>query len=226
MDFREQVRVYLSFSKKERTGMILLLIISTMLWGIPVFFQEEELPDEIIRFTPVQLDSIKHQLVQLNPHRPFRYPTGKGRIYDSFPRSAHKPQQLIVEVNIADSVLFELLPGIGEKLASRIVRYRERLGGFVSLDQLKEVYGIHDTLFQQIQEHLVLNMGKGLQKVSINSADYKELRHHPYISHVTAKILLAYRRTHEKIKDAEELFAINGLDKIEMEKLLPYLDFD
>jgi len=56
-------------------------------------------------------------------------------------------------------------------------------------------------------------MGKGLQKVSINSADYKELRHHPYISHVTAKILLAYRRTHEKIKDAEELFAINGLDK-------------
>ena len=206
--------------------MILLLIISTMLWGIPVFFQEEELPDEIIRFTPVQLDSIKHQLVQLNPHRPFRYPTGKGRTYDSFPRSAPKPKKLIVEVNIADSVLFELLPGIGEKLASRIVRYRERLGGFVSLDQLKEVYGIHDTLFQQIQEHLVLNMGKGLQKVSINSEDYKDLRHHPYISHVTAKILLAYRRTHEKIKDAEELFAINGLDKIEMEKLLPYLDFD
>lgn len=206
--------------------MILLLIISTLLWCLPVFFQEEELSDEMIRFTPVQLDSIEYQLVQLNQHRSYRFSPGKGRSYDSFPRTVPKPQQLIVEVNMADSVLLELLPGIGEKLASRIVRYRERLGGFVSLDQLKEVYGIHDTLFQLVQGHLVLNKGKGLRKVSINSADYKQFRQHPYISHVAAKILLAYRRAHEKIKDAEELFAINGLDKKEMEKILPYLDFD
>jgi len=133
---------------------------------------------------------------------------------------------MTVEVNAADSILFELLPGIGEKLSSRIVRYRERLGGFVSLDQLKEVYGINDTLFQQIQKYLELKPGRDLEKLSINRADYKELRKHPYISHVAAKILLAYRRTHEKINNADELLAINGLDKKEMERLLPYLAFD
>jgi competence protein ComEA len=71
-----------------------------------------------------------------------------------------------------------------------------------------------------------LKPGRDLDKLSINKAEYKELRKHPYISHVTAKILLAYLRAHEKIKNGEELFAINGLDKKEMERLLPYLDFN
>ena len=206
--------------------MFILFGITMMVWCIPLFFKDEEIPDEIIRFTPVELDSIEQQLVQINQRRTYSYSTGRGRVYDSFPRSSTKPKQLIVEVNTADSVLFELLPGIGEKLSSRIVRYRERLGGFVSLDQLKEVYGINDTLFQQIQKHLELKPGRDLDKLSINKAEYKELRKHPYISHVTAKILLAYLRAHEKIKNGEELFAINGLDKKEMERLLPYLDFN
>jgi len=226
MDLKEQIRVYLSFSKKERTGIIILLIIATLLWFIPVFFPEDELPDEVIRFTPVELDSIEHQLVQLNQTRSYPYSKNKGSSFDSFPRSASKPNKLIVEVNTADSVLLELLPGIGEKLSSRIVRYRDRLGGFISLDQLKEVYGINDTLFQQLKKHCILKPGSNLIKLSINSADYRQLRQHPYISHLTAKILLAYRRTHEKIKDGEELFAINGLDKKEMERLVPYLAFD
>jgi DNA uptake protein ComE-like DNA-binding protein len=226
MDLKEQIRVYLSFTKKERTGMFILLGITTMVWSIPLFFRDEEIPEEIIRFTPVVLDSIEHQLVQINQHRSYPYSTGKGRINDSFPRPPTKSIQMTVEVNAADSILFELLPGIGEKLSSRIVRYRERLGGFVSLDQLKEVYGVNDTLFQQIQKHLELKPGRDLEKLSINRADYKELRKHPYISHVVAKILLAYRRTHEKINNADELLAINGLDKKEMEKLLPYLAFD
>ena len=206
--------------------MILLLIIAALIWCIPYFFQAEEFPEEIIRFTPVEVDSIEKRLIHQRVKNTYAYSYEKNSRHDSFPMARQPSKKLILDVNKADSILFEQLPGIGEKLSSRIVRYRERLGGFISLEQLKEVYGIQDSLFQQLKGQLLLNKSELPRKLSINKADYKALRQHPYVSHLMAKILLAYLRAHDRIKDEEELNSINGLDKKELEKLLPYLDFN
>lgn len=226
MDVKEQIRVYLSFTKKERTGIILLLIIAGLIWCIPLFFQTDEIPEDVFHFSPVELDTIEKRLVHSIQKHEYEYSFSKEKRIVSFSQVKKKPEKLLLDINTADSSAFERLPGIGEKLSSRIVRYRERLGGFVSLDQLSEVYGIHDTLFRKLKEYLVLNRNAELKRLQINMADYKALRQHPYVSHVSAKILLAYRRVHDRIKDKEELMGVIGLDKKEMEKLLPYLAFD
>ena len=206
--------------------MILLLIIAALVWCIPYFFQAEEFPDEIIRFTPVELDTIEQRLIHKRVQHTYAFTFEKNRRHDSFPVARQLSKKWVLDINKADSILFEQLPGIGEKLSSRIVRYRERLGGFVTLEQLKEVYGIQDSLFQQLKGQLLLSKNDVPRKLALNRADYKTLRQHPYVSHLMAKILLAYLRVHERIKDEEELININGLDKKELEKLLPYLDFN
>lgn len=205
--------------------MAVLLVICSMVWCIPVFFQEDGFPEETIRFTPVKLEAEEQHLISPSQWKAKQFSGSAYRYRDSQPRSFSK-QRLQVEINSADSVLWEMLPGIGERLSSRIVRYRERLGGFVAVDQLREVYGINDTLFRQISEHISLRKGSEIRRLALNSADYKGLRQHPYMSHVMAKVLLAYRQTHGRIDDSLQLKQINGLDEKALGKLMPYLAFD
>ena len=63
----------------------------------------------------------------------------------------------IIDVNIADTTAFISLPGIGSKLATRIVNFRDKLGGFYSIDQIGETYGLPDSSFQKIKQYLKLD---------------------------------------------------------------------
>ncbi|MEJ0079640.1 MAG: helix-hairpin-helix domain-containing protein [Puia sp.] len=73
------------------------------------------------------------------------------------------------DVNLADSIAWSNLPGIGEKLASRIIHFREKLGGFYQLDQVAETYGLPDTTFQKIKPYLRIH-SVPLHQIDINTA--------------------------------------------------------
>jgi len=226
MDLKEQLRVFLSFSKKERTGIVILLIIAMLTWMIPCFFPDDEIPEEALLFTPVEL---QEKIVVLKERASYRWhsDTDKHQPRNNKGQFLTKKMPLqVLDINQADSMAWERLPGIGEKLSSRIVRYRERLGGFISMAQLKEVYGISDSLIQALHPHLVLKKDFLPRKLMINEADYGMLRKHPYVTHSMVKILLAFRKQHGIIENEGVLMKINGLDSIEIKKLLPYLSFD
>jgi competence protein ComEA len=84
-----------------------------------------------------------------------------------------------ININTADSVLFEKLPGIGPVLARRIIRYRTVLGGFYSPEQMREIYGITDSLFLRIRERLEADTVH-IKKINLNTSSEKDLAHHPY----------------------------------------------
>lgn len=206
--------------------MVILLIITMLTWIIPYFFSEDEIPEAALQFTPVELEE---KIVLLKERAKYT------RYSDSLPQYSYAEKvshqnylQRIapLDINQADSLAWERLPGIGERLSSRIVRYRERLGGFISLEQVKEVYGIHDTLYQTIQPYLIFKKEFPVRKILINTADYSSLRRHPYFTHTMAKIILAYRKTHGGVLNREGIFEIEGIDPKEMKKVLPYLSFD
>jgi competence protein ComEA len=226
MDMREQIRVYFSFSKKERTGMIILLIITMLTWIIPYFFSEDEIPEAALQFTPVELEEKIVLLKERATYTRYRDTFPQFRYAEKIRQENYQPKVVSLDINQADSLAWEKLPGIGERLSSRIVRYRERLGGFISMDQLKEVYGINDTLFQAIRPHLIFKKEIPVQKIIINTADYGTLRKHPYCTHAMAKIILSYRKTHEEILTREKMVDMVGIDPKEMERILPYLTFD
>jgi DNA uptake protein ComE-like DNA-binding protein len=143
-------------------------------------------------------------------------------------RTETKPNRtptLVISLENANSAALEKMPGIGPVLSVRIIKYRDKLGGFYEVDQLREVYGLSDSVFSEIAPLLRLS-GNNIKKIDINSASEEELRKHPYIQWKLARQLIKFREAHgsfEEVKDLEEIW---GLDRDRLKKLIPYLVFN
>lgn len=131
-------------------------------------------------------------------------------------------QVLHLDINAADSSTLTMLPGIGERLASRIVRYRNRLGGFVQVSQLLEVYGLQDSILDKIAPLIFVTPSFSIDKIDINKIDYTLLTKHPYMTYSMAKIILAYRKAHGNIIGVDEMYSIAGIPQEQLVKFLPY----
>jgi len=129
-----------------------------------------------------------------------------------------------VDLNTADTNSLILLPGIGSKLAQRIVKYREKLGGFVSIDQLKEVWGLKEEVLELNDKKWAVNAAS-IQKIAINACDVEQLSNHPYCGYKMAKIIVAYRQQHGKFSSFENLLNLVGMDQEKLKLLQPYLMF-
>jgi len=146
------------------------------------------------------------------------------RIIKAYPKlEISKP--LLININHADSFAFRNLPGIGEKYSSRIVRYRNWLGGFYATDQLLEVYGIDSTLFTAIEPYLKLEEDS-FTKLNLNTCSLKELSSHPYISYKVAKLMVKYREHHGVYLSLEELKSIPLIDEQLFRKIAVYLELE
>jgi len=110
-----------------------------------------------------------------------------------FGTSTKKKQVPKLEVNAADSAAWCALPGIGPAFAKRILKYRNMLGGFARVEQLKEVYGLDEERYQKIAPYLLVN-ADSIRKISVNTADFKTLARHPYIGYELTKLICNARR--------------------------------
>lgn len=126
------------------------------------------------------------------------------------------------DINCADTNVLMRIHGIGPVLSSRIIRYRSLLGGFYSMEQLSEVYGLNDTLLQELKRDFCAD-SNGIIKLNVNKALITELMRHPYIGKSCARGIIRYRTAVSEIKNINEL-KINGLiDKVQFEKARKYL---
>lgn len=130
----------------------------------------------------------------------------------------------MLDINKADSFELQLIRGIGAKLASRIVRYRERLGGFNHIEQLEEVYGLTPETYLSINHQLTLDPGD-IQKILINKCDEGQMARHPYIGKKKASILIRYKLNRGNFHQWQDLISSKLFDDEELEKLKPYVDF-
>lgn len=243
MDFKEQIKVFISFSKKERRGIYILSVIAMLLWILPVFFAAEKPPEEILEITPLQLSKAKKLLIQKGDsfayHRKYQsyYPKSVYQDREQSPReysnqiektAAPRKERTIVLINLneADSAMLEALPGIGERLSARIIKYRDRLGGFHDVAQLKEVYGLHDTVLQRLALRVFVPSNGILKKLDVNRCSYADFRHHPYMGHAFAKSLVAFRKTHGEIKSIEDVYQLVAVKKEEIDRMKPYFSFE
>lgn len=128
----------------------------------------------------------------------------------------------IIDINTADTSEFISLPGIGNKLANRIVNFRQKLGGFSSVAQLGETYGIPDSTFQNIKIRLQCNH-PDVKTININTADVNEFRAHPYFRRNIANAIINYRQQHGNYKSVEDIRKIDIITEELYNKLVPYL---
>ena len=126
----------------------------------------------------------------------------------------------VVDVNQSDTSALIALPGIGSKLAQRIVNFRDKLGGFYSVEQISETYGLPDSTFQKLKPYLQVH--GVLKKFNINSATKEELKTHPYIKWNLANAIVEYRNQHGPFKNVDELKNVMLIDNVTFHKIVPY----
>ena len=127
-----------------------------------------------------------------------------------------------IDINNADTSAFISLPGIGSKLAARIVTFREKLGGFYSIEQVGEIYGLPDSTFQKIKQWLKLD-NASVKKININTATVDELKAHPYIKYSIANPIVAYRNEHGLFSKVEDIKKVMAVTDDVYKKVAPYL---
>lgn len=133
------------------------------------------------------------------------------------------PQENIrIKINSSNVGDFKRLRGIGDKLSQRIVTYRDKLGGFHSKDQIREVYGISDSLFLSIEKSLILDKTE-LRLIHLNAADTSILSQHPYVSKTLAKQIVGYRTKVKSFEEVEEIKKMYAMTDSIYNKLYPYL---
>ena len=143
--------------------------------------------------------------------------------YESVKNTLTK-EQTPIDLNRANEDDFLALRGIGRTFALRIIEHRERLGGFTSLNQLKEVYGLPDSTFNNISPYLRLTTSPQ-RKIKVNTATIEELKH-PYLTRKQAEVIIRYRLNHGAFKSLEDVKKASILSDLVAEKLKPYIDFD
>jgi competence protein ComEA len=142
------------------------------------------------------------------------------KVFEKTVRTKYEPK--VIDINIADSAMFESLRGIGPSLASRIIKYRNKLGGFIHINQIGEVFGMPDSTFQKAKPQLTI-INTNITKININTADFNILSKHPYIGFQMAKTIVNYRKQHGAYENIEALLQIKTIHIDQLERPKPYL---
>lgn len=137
-----------------------------------------------------------------------------------------KEKALAFNLNEADTTQLQKTYGIGSVLAKQIIKYRDRLGGFVTHTQLTEVYRLDTVVIQKIMAASYLPDPVVVQKINLNTADEKTLAAHPYFSKKIAAAIVTYRFQHGNFQSVDDLTKINLIDKRTLAKIFPYVTID
>lgn len=127
----------------------------------------------------------------------------------------------IIEINAADSLELERIRGIGPAFASRIIRFRKRIGGFYRKEQLLEIYGMDSLKYDQLKDQIQVNSGL-ITKLNINTFTFDEIRHHPYLNYKQMNAIIQYRTQHGSYKSIDDLRKIAILNEEIIRKIEPY----
>lgn len=184
------------------------------------FFKPEDLkriyglrPDEVERLLPYVAIAQKEKQQRFAKNETTE-PT--------FVNSRKEFATVAIDINSADTSAWKQLKGIGSGYAKRIVNFRTKLGGFVSIEQVAETYGLPDSVFQQIKPQLKTN-ASSLRKININNCTADELKAHPYIGYSVANAIVQYRKEHGSFNSVADLQKIGAIDEKLYWKIAPYL---
>jgi len=140
---------------------------------------------------------------------------------DKSPALSKQPLTLI-ELNTASVDTLLSLPGIGWTLANRIIKYRNILGGYISISQLQEVYGLSEQVIEHVSDYLAIDTSQ-ISKLQLNQVQVPDLLRHPYFSSHQAQAIVNYRNQHGQFQQLEDLLKIHTINEEFLSKIVPYL---
>lgn len=165
-------------------------------------------------------DTLKYEVLQAYINLPDSL---ESPMYTQNRKTFTERKTVYYELNTSDSVSLIRINGIGPATARRILKYRNKLGGFYSLAQLREVYGLDTSNINSFEKYLLPPDTNQIVKLNINTADFDALQAHPYIRKFLAKLIVAYREQHGDYQTEADLLKIKPLTAEAYIKMRPYI---
>lgn len=212
---RSTFKNYLSITKKEWNGLVVLVILIAFVLAAPYLLQ---LSRKDTTINPADFNKAvavlkQAQKSQDNDERAEAVPVLKKAV-----------DEVVIELNSADSAKLTELKGIGTSFARRIVNYRNRLGGFVNKEQLKEVFGMDDDRYAEMQGQLSVDASQ-IKKIHINKVDFEGLKHFPYLTFKQMNAIVQFREQHGDYASLNNMRNIAILNDKILRKIGTYIDF-
>ena len=211
---------YLSISKKEWNGTVVLLILIMLALIAPYVYQNLH-KDKLINFK--DFDKAVALLKAANTKKASASSSTPKTTTFTYTANKLKPGET-VDINKADSAAFTRVHGIGPSFARRIVAYRQKLGGFVNKEQLKGVYGLDAEKYRDIADEVRID-NYSIKRLSINTITFDELRRFPYLSYKQANAIIQYREQHGNYHSLNDMRDIALLNNELLRKIAPYIIF-
>lgn len=149
---------------------------------------------------------------------------------DSVPRYVSHKRDTILNLRTADTTELKMIKGIGSYRAKQIIRYREQLGGFVSVEQLREVKALQPLLKDSLSTDSLLSYffidSVRVVPLKVNSMHVERLQRHPYLSFEQARAIYELRRKKIRLKHLDQLRTLDCLTEQDIQRLRPYLSFE
>mgnify|MGYP003582387796 CR=1 FL=1 len=152
--------------------------------------------------------------------------TFKNEKKEYAPKTEFKKEKIVVlDINQASQEDLVKIYGIGEALSARILKQKEILGCFVSMEQMDDVWGLSPEVISALNSHFKVVIPDNLKKIAINDASLKELSQFPYFKYALAKQIITYRSMNGNFNNIEDLIKIKGFP-VEKAKIISlYLEF-
>jgi len=239
------IRNYFGFSKTESNGVLILIPLMFLIIIFP-YVHRKYVSSQEPGLTDLKNDELLTQLEEKieeekldNYSKPFKPKYNKRDSYNSkYKSSASKQVEPVdfeksekiakakFDINLADTSQLRTIYGIGSVLSKRIIKYRQLLGGFASMHQLKEVYGLQDSVINKLGERTYISPDYEPEKIKVNSEKPYIMDDHPYVSKTIANAIDAYRYQHGPFQSIDELQNITILDSPTFNKIYPYLSLE
>jgi DNA uptake protein ComE-like DNA-binding protein len=126
-----------------------------------------------------------------------------------------------IDLSLADTAQLRRVPGIGLYFAREIVRYRDWLGGYVSVDQLDEIEGFPS----EAKKYFTISPDAEPRRLNLNRLSLNELKRHPYINYYQARAIVDYRRQNGKLTSLDDLQFLHDFSSEARQRLAPYVTF-
>ena len=168
-------------------------------------------------------------LSKISPY--FKFPdrvVNKGTATsEKFHKFLPKEKEKIIQkdINVATREDLIAVYGIGEKLADKILQEKEKLGGFVSMEQFQFMWGISPEAISDLEKRFSVKSQNGIKKIPINDLSQKELAKFPYFNYALAKEIVIYRTMNSGIKNIDDLTKIKGMPNEKIKIIALYLEF-
>ena len=228
------------FSKGERNALLVLLCLIALTWVAIIYTAEEASPTPSPAAPPLAaVDSLHTPETHRSPMEApaSQQPTVAPRSakpqqtwprlprQNSYKQASNKfPAGTVIELNQADTLTLKKIPGIGSTFARRIVGYRELLGGFYTVEQLAEVYGIDEERYNALHTWFKVDT-TCIQPLRVNQLSFKELLRHPYLNTSQVRQIERLRRK-APLQSWNDLILLEEFSAIDRQRLRPYLSFE